>query len=248
MTLRSPHRDRIDGRLRRRHRAGTGMTLIELLVVLAIVVGLMAGGFYYMGVMTHSTLRSESMRLTSALKYTWTQAAMNSAQYRMVFDLENDRYWTEVTRSPVAPDEDDETDEESEQASQQFVSKEAREAERKERESRADDEETQNPFNTKRQLTYRQVKDAALQPRKLPPSLGIKSVIKGGQESPTEKGRAAIRFFPNGFQEPAIIKLTETSSGAVYSLVTEPLTGRVHIHSRDLEQKEGFGEPVERED
>jgi hypothetical protein len=217
--------------------------------VLGIVAGLMAGGLYYMGVMTHGSLRSESMRLTSAIKYTWTQAAMNNAQYRMVFDIDNDRYWTEITQSPVAPNEDDQSDEEQQEANERFVSKEARELERKEGEAgKYDEQERQNPFNTNRQLTYKQVKDSALQPRELPPSMAIKSVLKGGQETPTTKGREAVRFFPNGFQEPAIIKLAHTSNDAVYSLVTEPLTGRVRIFSRDLEEQEGFGEPVEREE
>ncbi len=231
--------------------ARRGMTLVEILVVVAIIAGMMGGGIYYLGVMTNSTLRNESMRLTSSIKYTWTQAAMNNAQYRMVFDLDEERYWTEITRSPVAPDEEDEPDESGEtedERNQRFVSEEARKLEEREGESsRYDSEDDQSPFNTRRKLTYKKVQDAKLKPRTLSDGIGFQSVIKGGEQSARKEGRAAVRFFPNGFQEPAMIKLVH-ESGAVFTLVTEPLTGRVHVFNRDLEPREGFGEPVRTED
>ena len=99
-----------------------GLTLIEIAVVLTIVAALMGATVYSIQMVTNSDLRNESMRLTSTIKYTWSRAALNNAQYRMVIDLDNDTYHTEVTKAPlVAKEEDEEDDSDS-----QYLSEEAR--------------------------------------------------------------------------------------------------------------------------
>ena len=51
-----------------------------------------------------------------------------------------------------------------------------------------------------------------------------------------------MSFFPNGFQEPAIIFLEDEATGAVFSIKTEPLTGRVMLYSREIDIPDEFGQ------
>jgi hypothetical protein len=128
--------------------------------------------------------------------------------------------------------------------SSEFMSEEARQAE-----EQGDDEENTNadeddPFNVNRRPSYKQVQDASLKRHTLPKELSIWGVMTPNNDQVIREGRAAIRFFPNGFQEPAIIILS-TGEDTFYSLKTEALTGRVKIYARKMERPEGFGEPDE---
>ncbi|MFB6375918.1 MAG: Tfp pilus assembly protein FimT/FimU [Bradymonadaceae bacterium] len=217
----------------------TGITLVELMITVAIVVGLMGAGAYSMGMLTQNDLKSEAMRMTSAINYTWSRAATNNAQYRMVFDLDAGTYHTELTKAPVVQKN------QPDQKTDEYISEEARRAQKKEEEAeQSGDQQESNPFNANTKPTYEQVEDSVLKPRKLPSSLRIAQVVPCDQESVIKKGRAAIHFFPNGFQQPAIIVLT-AGEGSYYSLKTEPLTGRVKIYAEKLEKTEDCGAPQE---
>lgn len=217
-----------------------GFTLIELLVTLAIVVGLIGLGAYSIGFVTRNELKTEAMRLTSAIKYTWSQAAVNNAQYRMVFDLSGNAYHTEITDAPVISESSA-----SEEGTEEFISEEAQKAqEEDEEENSLFADEEKDPFNVDTKPTYERVEDSVLKPRKLEGGIEIDQVIPCNREKPIESGKAAIHFFPNGFQEPAIIIL-KNAAGIRYSLKTEPLTGRVKIYSKKLEKTEDCGKPEE---
>ena len=216
-----------------------GMTLVELLVVMTLVVGIMGAGIYSIGLITHSDLRAEAMRMTSAIQYTWNRAAINNAQYRMVIDLDKNSYQTEVTQSPVVQRSADLDEESSE-----FMSDEARQAEEEGDNSENTDDDEDDPFNVNRRPSYKQVQDASLKPHTLPEKLDIWGVMTPNNDQVIREGRAAIRFFPNGFQEPAVIILS-AGEDTFYSLRTEALTGRVKIYARKLDRPEGFGEPDE---
>lgn len=221
-----------------RHRRG--ITLVELMVTIAIVVGLLGAGAYSMGFVAQSGLKNEAMRLTSAMNYTWSRAAMNNAQYRMIFNLENGSYRTEVTSAPVV-------EKERSGDSEEYLSEEAREAQEeqeneREREMGATDDS--DPFEVNRKPSYEEVEDSELKKHDLRSGVRIQEVIPCDREQPVQEGNAAVHFFPNGFQQPAIIVLTN-ASGDFYSLKTEPLTGRVRVFSKRLDKTEDCGEPEE---
>lgn len=220
-----------------------GLTLIELMVVIALLVGLMGAATYSLGIISQSEMKNEAMRLTSSMQYTWSRAAMNNAQYRMVFDLDEGSYRTEVTDAPVIQKED------SEDESGEFISEEAREAQEKEQEEQSGPFQTKDkdPFNVDKKPTYETIEDSELKPHKLRAPLKFDRVIPCNREEPITQGKAAIHFFPNGFQEPAIIVLSNGEE-SYYSLKTEPLTGRVKIYSKRLEKTEDCGKPQEVQD
>ena len=216
------------------------MTLVELMVTLAIVTTLMGAGMYSMGLVGRSDLKSEAMRLTSSIKYTWNRAAMNNAQYRMVFQLDGNSYHTEVTDAPVVSKK-----RASEEESERFLSEEARRAqEQDEQQNSLFDEEESDPFNVNRKTTYKKVEDDALESHTLPDGMVIERVIPCDREEVITRGKAAIRFYPNGFQEPVIVVM-RSGKDTYFSLKTEPLTGRVKLYSKKLEKTEDCGQPQE---
>ncbi len=218
-----------------------GITLVELMVTLAIVVGLLGAGAYSMGFVAQSGLKNEAMRLTSAMNYTWSRAAMNNAQYRMVFDLEERSYHTEVTSAPVVEKD------RSTEGSEEYLSEEARRAQEEqddERDEESGGDRDTDPFNVDGKPSYEQVEDSQLEPHTLRSGVQIAQVVPCDREEIVREGRAAIHFFSDGFQQPAIIVLTN-ESGSFYSLKTEPLTGRVRLFSKKLEETDDCGEPEE---
>lgn len=233
-------------------RGRAGFTLVEVLVVLAIMAGMIGGGAALLGLLDAGSLRSEAVTITSAIKYTYAQAAVNNTRYRIVFDMDAGTYTSEVVQSAlvadapggptgipgtpgfgVAPVEESDDSE--------FLTDEARAlGEQKDREDDLFDDEEDNPFGVNRRVTYERVQDGVIKPGKLPAGMRFKRVIVGGGVD-REAGRASVSFFPNGFQEPALIYL-EDKSGAIYTIQTEPLTGRVKLYSKELEVPRDFGE------
>lgn len=219
-----------------------GFTLIELLVTLGLVVAIMGAAVYSTGMITQADFKNEVRRMASAIKYTWSRAAVNNAQYRIVFDLDADSYRTEVTRAPVV-----EKSEDREAESSEYISEEAREAQEKEEESESGlgEDEEDSPFNVDRRPSYQEVKDSELKPHDLPGKIRIVEVIPCDREGTVTEGTAALHFYPNGFIQPAIIVLQQGEKGDYFSLQTEPLTGRVKIESKRLERTDSCGAPEE---
>ncbi|MBA2664199.1 MAG: hypothetical protein H0U74_18045 [Bradymonadaceae bacterium] len=210
-------------------------------MVLALVAGLMGMGVYMMGLLTNTKLKDEAMRMTSVIKYTYSQAAINNAQYRLVFDLDANEYYSEVTDSPIVVESLDVND------SQGLLPEEAQELANSYR-AKNDlfNAAEADPFGVNRRVTFQRVSDGVVEPRKLPEGIRIYKVHTPHQRLPFESGKAAISFFRNGFQEQAVIVIGD-EAGARYTLITEPLTGRVRIYSDELDAPPDFGEE-ERDD
>lgn len=223
--------------MRRLFRHPRGVTLVELLVVLTIVAGLATGGVYMLNVLTHSKLKSEAMRLTSVIKHTYHQAALNNAQYRLVINLDTGEYHTEVTESPVIPRMPELNTDEG------LLPEEAQQLEQRHRAKHDLFNERENdPFGMhQRRPTYQRIEDSEVKARKLPEGLRFLRVLTAHQRRPFESGRVAVSFFPNGFQQQAMIIIADEQGGA-YTLFTEPLTGRVRIYNGELDAPPGFGE------
>ena len=65
-----------------------GMTLIEIVIVVMIVAGLMTLAAIGFGVIGQWDVSSESLRLSSAIRYTFTSAATTNTTLQMKLDFE----------------------------------------------------------------------------------------------------------------------------------------------------------------
>ncbi len=213
------------------------MTLIEILMVLMVVAGVMGAGLYMLGLVTQSQIKDEAMRMTSAIQYTYSQAALNNTPYRLVIDLENNEYYTEMSETPVV----------IRQAQQEYdegmLPEEARQMEEERRSRRGNlfREEEDDPFGISKRVGYQRADEAVIEPRNLRNGIEFESVLTDNLDSPVTRGRAAINFYPNGFQQQAIIVIVDPSSEAKFTLVTEPLTGRVRLYSGEIDTPDDFG-------
>lgn len=220
------------------HRSSRGMTLVEVLVTLTIIAGVMGVSLYVVNSLNATALKDEANRMTSAMKYTYSQAAINNSQYRMVLDLDAGSYHTEVVSSALTQREE-KTDDQLE-AEKEFLTEEALAAGRKKRQERSlFSKEEADPFGVNRQVSYERVQDGVLKPGKLGSGLRILRVYAGTPE-PIEQGQAYINFYPNGQQDAAIVVLED--DGRTVSLKTEPLTGRVLTYGEALDPARTFGE------
>lgn len=221
-----------------RRRQASGITVVELLVVMAIISIIMGLGAYSLGQLTNSDLREDSNRVASAIKYTYSNAAINNTQYRLVFDLDSGQYYTEVSKGPVV---DESPTGGALGGSDDFLTEEAQKlADKVEKESDLFADEEENPFGVNRRVSYERVEDAVLKRTKLRSGNRFERIIAANSEEDITEGRASVTFFPNGFQEQVMIVI-RGESGAAYTLITEPLTGMVRTYSGEIEIPEDFG-------
>ncbi len=217
-----------------------GMTLIELLMVIVIVAGLAGGGVLMIGLLTQGNLKSEARSLATAMQYTYDQAALNNRNYRLVINLDDNSYHTELSDSEVVID--DSSDEAVEAFDDGMLPEELRQQEA-ERSSGTDSlfrDEEHDPFGMSRRQGYKRAEDAILEAHTLRDGITFQSVRTETRPRPATSGRVAINFFSSGLQQEAIIILQD-SAGAKFTLISEPLTGRVRVYSGEREDPDDFG-------
>lgn len=203
-------------------------------MVLTIVAGLLGLGAGLMSSLTANDLKSSAMGVSASLRYTYNQAGMNNTHYRVVFDLDENVYYSEIVRSAhltaAPPGEEDE----------EFLTDEARALDRKKREKESlfDDDED-NPFGVNRKVSYERVQDGIIEPKPLKPGIRVLRVYTAGGDV-IEDGLAAINYYPTGWQDPVVIHFTD-EGGEVFSLITEPITGRIKMLSDEYIPDDDFG-------
>lgn len=219
-----------------------GITLIELMVVTFILAMLAGGSVFMVGLITHGQLKDEAMRFSTAAQYTYNQAALNNRQYRLIIDLDENSYYTEVTDSDVVIDD---SDEEAQSAFDEgLLPEEARQMELEREAERRGlfSEEEDDPFGISRRTGFQRAEESVIEPRTLDNGIVFETVRTESRPRAVRDGRVAIHFFPNGLQQQAHIVFHDPSTDARFTLVTEPLTGRIRAYSGEYEVPEDFGE------
>lgn len=225
----------------RRPRSNVGITIVELMVVMGIITAIMGIGAYSIGAISSSDLRSESMRVAAVMRYTYSNAALNNSRYRLVFDMETGEYYTEVTDEALIEAES------TEEQDDEFLSDEARElGDKWDKESDLFDDDEADPFGLNRKVSYRRVNDVVIEKTQLKEGIRFVEVYTTQREEPYTTGKAAMSFFPNGFQDQVMVVLEDSTESRI-ALLTEPMTGRVLLLTEDTELPDDFGE-VERDD
>ena len=174
--------------------------------------------------------------MTSTIQYAYNQAALNNRPYRLVIDLETQEYYTEVSdrRVVVSAVQED--------YGQGMLPEEARlmQEARRQRRNEFFREEEDDPFGMSRRVGFQRAEDAVISPRTLGNGIEFESVLTDNFRNPVREGRVAIHFFPNGFQQQARIVLVDPNTEGKFTLITEPLTGRVKIYSGEPEIPDSF--------
>jgi len=219
-------------RLCARASSEAGFTLLEVLIVVAIVAlmsGLAAAGFRSV---TKSQLRADAAQLSGAMRYLFDRASTTGKMYRLVLDLDNQKYFAETSDDrffmPGEP--------ESELQIQKRLEREKQEDDEAKKKadlasSSGDDTAKYMPQEFRpRRAQFAAFKDTSLKPVTLKKSK-LALVFTPRLTDPVTKGRAYIYFFPLGQTEAADIQISDTAGESFFSLIVHPITGRVRIES-----------------
>jgi prepilin-type N-terminal cleavage/methylation domain-containing protein len=205
-------------------RSEAGFSLVELMVVVALM-GLIAA----MAVPSISTvfkisLGSTNRDLATTVRYTYNAAMMTKKVHRLVYDMENHRYWVEVGPQTLLMDTE-ETRAKAERA-RKFGSKIDPEEEKKKAESSA--------FSLATYITRKK--------NDLPRGVEFEDVKTEQSAEPLKEGFAYTHFFPHGIIEQTVIHLKDTSNHHA-TLVIAPIVGRTKVIDRYISSEEALLEP-----
>jgi len=221
------------------------MSLVEIMVVIAIV-GLMLGATVYgFRAIARSDLRGSASKLAGAIRYCFDRSITTGQYYRIVLDLDGNRYWAERSEDRMYLARDKESSPGKGQAFDRAkYEKELDEVDQKEREAwgtakgaNAQIAATLEPPPKPRRAHFQAFKDASL------PTVALKrtrffDVYTPRQREPYTSGRAYLYFFPDGHTERAYIHLQD--GDAWYTLIVYALTGRVEVRTGKIDAPRDF--------
>lgn len=221
-----------------RPRAARGITLLELLIVLALL-GLILGlSINALSKITRTKLRTETNKLAAAFRHTFNRSSTHGLYMRMVIDLDADAYWVEASDQPM------------------FLAEKKRgvgeeEDEDKEAEGLGGGE---TPSLAEGGLAAvfaspraRYQADGVIPRTSFEKPIQIDGVLTTGQDDVFRAGKAYIHFFPNGFVEPAMV-YTTNGEGDYFTLILDPLSGRVKNRVGRVDSDSNWGQPDKVED
>ena len=240
---------------RRARNGAGGFTLVEVLVVVLIVSLMITIGVKGFRSITKSNLRESTAHLSGAIRYLFDRASITGKYYRLVIDLNDGKYWPEVSDDKFyAPNQaESEADRRKREAKEDAADEEERKRQEKQQmlyggSSSSSSSSTAatsfdmsklevGEFRPKRPR-FAAFKETTLKPVTLK-KLKIKSVYTPRMTEPLTKGRAYLYFYPLGQTEPAVITLTDPTGDSVYSLVVHPITGKVKIYNQEVQPNLG---------
>lgn len=213
-------------------------------MVVTAIIGLMLGATVYgFRSIAKSDLRSSASKLAGAIRYCFDRAVTTGAYYRLVLDLDGNKYWAERSddRTYLTAGKEDSP------GKGQALDVQALEKKRDEEEAKVQEEAASvggqmvslDPPPKPKRAKFQTFKDTTLPQVKLGRAQMF-DVYTPRQREPYLKGRAYLYFFPDGHTERAIVRLHDGDD--FYSLVIHPLTGRVEVISGKVDIPHDFGD------
>ncbi len=221
----------------RRRRRHSGFTLIELLVVLYIVGILAALSIRGVRSLARTDLRASVSHLSGAIRYLFDRASSTGQYHRLVIDIDQGRYWAEVSDDQFYLPRDPETESSAKKLLAVENELDEKEARQKEMAAASGDVDMSKvlPMDFRpKKARFGAFKESKLKPVTMK-NTQIMDVFTPRVADPVTKGRAYVYFFPLGQTEPAIIHLSDATQQTIYSLVVHPVTGRVRIYNSYIE-------------
>ncbi len=218
-----------------------GFTLIELLVGIAIMALIMGSAIYGVRALARSDLRGTSSKLAGAIRYCFDRSVTTGAYFRIVLDLDGNKYWAERSdnRMYLVRGKEDSPGK-GRAFDQEAADKKKEEQEQKEKEELASRNQlaaSLEPPPRPRRAKFQTFKDATL-PTVTMKSTKLFDVYTPRQREPYTAGKAYLYFFPDGHTERAVIRLNDGDE--FYSLIVHPLTGRVEVKPGKYELPRDF--------
>jgi len=197
-------------------RTTRGFTLIELIVVLAIVAGAAALAIPAMASVTGANARKAAGQLAGSMRTLFDLAAVRHATCWMAIDLDHRTYWADCGPAGARAGG-----------------------------GSIDDERLAGRFGYEPDPEIRKIlphpatgerKERLLPPQELPGKAGFGPIHLENQREAKDSGTAYVFFFPGGQAQKAWVPVVDGKH--VFTVVTEPFTGRARVVSGKVEVKE----------
>ncbi|MES1171803.1 MAG: type II secretion system protein [Bacteroidota bacterium] len=218
--------------MRRRCHQG-GFTLLEILIVL-VIIGLISGmSIRGLRALTKSDLRASTSRMSGAVRYLFDRASTTGKYHRLVIDVDEGRYWAEVSDDRFYIPREPETEASQKKLAElqaQLDDKDRKLAEASKASAGFDMTKIEPQDFRPKRVRFGAFKETTLKPVKMK-NTKVMDVYTPRLADPVTKGRAYVYFFPLGQSEAAIVHLSDAAEQTIYSLVVHPITGRVRIYN-----------------
>lgn len=214
-----------------------GLTIIELIITVAVIGLVAAMAFTSIGALSQSQLQSTSVSIAGAIKGAYDRSIMEKRIQRIAFDLDQHVWWVEFTEDPYAlRTQEAEEDDDGELDLDEETPAEIRAALEGNRAARF----TPDPaFGSKLPL---------------PGSVHFGRAWTGMREEPFDKGIVYLHFFRGGYTEPLQLELydgspdAEPDSREYITIKVRPLTGKVRMYPKRLDEPDETRLPWEEDD
>ena len=211
-----------------RKRSSRGFTLIELTIVMFIIAVVMVIAIPKMEDTAEIRVRNALRRLSGTIRYVYDEAIFMKEPFIMRFDIKKGEYWIVVQAKPAQTLTTAQTQVQSKAnnlssgGENQGLKEEIKKDLPQQEEEKTVELVEVKKYNLMRKNT-------------LPSNLKFTDVMTAGGGKKTE-GIADTHFYVHGYIEPTIIHL-EDSNKIAFSLLVNPLTGKVKIIEGYVEEE-----------
>lgn len=206
-----------------------GLTLIEIMIVVALVAAMMAIAIVGLGVVGQSDVQGEALRLSSLVRYTFTNAATSNSTLQMKLNFDDNTFTVEKLElsGGLSDDELRGTTMKSIMSKEKFDTDDE-----DDRGRRMDDEDTR--FGTVQRTT---IEDMFFDEEDTILADGVYFIglMTSHHDEIQRDGIGTINFFSNGFVERSVIFLGDEAArdgldeGVFYTITVSPLTGQSSV-------------------
>lgn len=200
------------------------------MVVIAIAATMMGIAVGVFGSSADAALKQESTHLLATIRLLYNESVTTRQTYRLVFDLDEQKYWAEAAEAGVTVGAADQAEDSKKKIEKNEEEGSGGEEAAEGGESEAAPEKTAGGFNL--------VDEEVLKRHSLSKGTKFKDYFVTHAPAGQNEGKAYLYFFPTGLTEKAVIHLTDADEKRDYSLEVRALTGQVRILAEYVEWKE----------